>query len=129
MKVSKIVVILLIVLSLASAGIYLYLKFAKSPVGTIKVKVGDDFIIALKANRTTGYEWQIDKPLDGNKIKYKKFSYAPDETGLVGSGGMEEWRFEAVGAGRARVSFKYVRPWEKDVKPADKRSFGVDIKK
>lgn len=127
MKIPKVIIRLLIVLAVVCAGIYLYSKLATRPTGVLKLNVGDEFIIMLTSNRTTGYQWQIDRPLDGNKIKQAGLVYVPDKTELVGSGGKEEWKFKARGTGKSKISFKYVRPWEKGIKPADKKVFDVEI--
>jgi len=129
MKVLKIIIILCAFLAVVCGGIYLYPKLAPRATAVLKLNTGDEFIIMLASNRTTGYEWQIDRPIDGNKVEQKSLVYVPDQTGLVGSGGKEEWKFKALKAGRSQISFKYVRPWEKGVKPADKKVFDVDIKK
>jgi inhibitor of cysteine peptidase len=54
--------------------------------------------------------------------------YIAADTGLVGSGGREIWSFMAVCPGKANISFKYIRPWEKDVPPAKNLTFNVVIK-
>ena len=128
MKIPRFIIILCIVLAVIGAGAYLYSKLAVRSTDVLRLNVGDEFIITLSSNRTTGYEWQIDRPLDGNKIKQAGLVYMPDKTGLVGSGGNEEWKFKAEKAGRSKISFKYIRPWEKGVKPADKKEFDVEIK-
>ena len=126
MKALKLIFILLVVLVVIAAGIYLY---PKRTTAVLKLNTGDEFIIMLVSNRTTGYEWQIDRPIDGNKVEQKSLVYVPDKTGLAGSGGKEEWKFRALKVGRSQISFKYVRPREKGVKPAEKKVFDVDIKK
>ncbi|MCX5679293.1 MAG: protease inhibitor I42 family protein [Candidatus Omnitrophica bacterium] len=127
MKILKLIAILCIVLVVIGAGAYLYSKLAARSTGVLKLNVGDEFIILLSSNRTTGYQWQIDRPLDGNKIKQAGLVYVPQKTDLVGSGGKEEWKFKARGTGKSKISFKYVRPWEKSVPPADKKVFDVEI--
>jgi predicted secreted protein len=52
-----------------------------------------------------------------------------DSSGRVGAGGKEVWTFKAAGEGSPTIHFKYVRPWEKDVPPADKKDFVIMIKK
>ena len=96
---------------------------------TIKAKVGDDFAIMLDSNRTTGYEWQLARALDGNIIKLVKSEYVPEESGRVGSGGQEEWVFRAMGPGDTSVSFKYVRSWEKGIKAAKEKTLYVTIER
>lgn len=93
----------------------------------IKVAVDEEFVITLESNKTTGYEWQLAKPLDGNRLKFLKSEYTPNASGLSGAGGKEEWSFKAVNSGNTSVAFKYVRPWEKNVKPAKEKAFTVII--
>jgi inhibitor of cysteine peptidase len=128
-KKSKIIITSIVILSLICAGVYLHSRPSEKSIKGIRVNVGDDFIIMLKSNRTTGYEWQIDKPLDGNAIGQEGLKYVPSDTGLVGSGGIEEWKFIAKKSGRSKIFFKYVRPWEKGVPPVEKKVFEIDIRK
>ena len=73
------------------------------PGKMIRVPVGQEFNIVLKANPTTGYDWEYVgvyewiQPLD--KI------YQPDNTGLVGSGGTDVFTFKAHGQGNAVLDF------------------------
>ena len=127
MKTLKLIGILCFVLIAIGAGVYLYSKFATGSTRVLRLNLGDEFIIMLSSNRTTGYQWQIDRPLDGNKIKQAGLAYVPQKTDLAGSGGTEEWKFKARGTGKSKISFKYVRPWEKNVPPADKKVFDVEI--
>lgn len=83
----------------------------------------------MDANATTGYEWQLAIPIDDNLINLVSSEYVPDKTGLSGSGGKSIWTFKAIQAGKAQISFKYIRPWEKDVPPAKKTTYIVDIRK
>jgi len=94
----------------------------------IKVVVGQKFTITLKSNATTGYGWQLARPIDGKMLKFLGSKYYPERTGLVGSGGVERWVFRALKCGRTRVFFKYVRPWEKGVAPVDNRIYLISIR-
>lgn len=127
MKIPRPFVILCVILVSLGAAVYLYSKFAPRSTRVIALNLGDEFVIMLTSNRTTGYQWQIDRPLDGNKIKQEGLVYIPENTDLVGSGGKEEWRFKARGTGKSKIYFKYVRPWEKEAKPADKKVFDVEV--
>ncbi|HHT9131176.1 MAG TPA: protease inhibitor I42 family protein [Candidatus Tripitaka californicus] len=97
------------------------------PDNAIEVKAGKDFIITLESNRTTGYGWQLARPLDGAVLELVGSEYTPGESKLIGSGGREIWTFRAVGAGKTPIAFKYIRPWEKDVPPAREASFTVAV--
>jgi predicted secreted protein len=40
------------------------------PSQPIQVIVGQDFTLTLESNHTTGYRWQLAKPLDNAVVKY-----------------------------------------------------------
>lgn len=87
-----------------------------------------EFAVSLESNKTTGFGWDIAEPLDENVVRFVSSEYVAADTGLVGSGGREIWTFRAVCPGKCTISFKYVRPWEKDVPPARKMAFPVVVK-
>ena len=90
------IAIILIFLSISS---YAFADSGDDVTNTIKATVGKEFVITLDANATTGYEWQLAKPIDDSLIKLERSEYVPDKTGLVGSGGKSIWTFKAVMAG------------------------------
>jgi inhibitor of cysteine peptidase len=120
------IAIILVLLSLSS---YAFAETQSNMTDTIKTTVGKEFVITLDANATTGYEWQLANPIDDTLIKLVGSEYVPDKTSLVGSGGKSIWTFKAGRAGKAQISFKYIRPWEKDTPPEKKESFVVIIGK
>ena len=93
----------------------------------IEIITGQDFAIELDANATTGYQWQLAKPLNKSVIELLSTEYRVSETGLVGAGGKEIWKFRAVDQGKTMISMKYVRSWEKDVPPLKNVQFRVVI--
>ena len=93
----------------------------------IEASVGKSFTITLDSNPTTGYQWQITRQLDTGLLKLVDSKYIAPKTGLVGAPGKEEWTFKATRAGKAIISFDYVRPWEKDEMPAQSDSFIIII--
>lgn len=93
----------------------------------IKANVGDEFVILLDSNKTTGYEWQLASPINGNMLKLLKSEYMPGPTNRTGAPGKEEWSFMALNPGDTVISFKYVRPWEKSIKPAREKSLDIII--
>lgn len=95
--------------------------------------VGKEFTISLDANRTTGYGWQLAKPLVETVVKsvantYQQAAQAAGATPRVGAGGKEVWTFKAVGQGSTLIEFKYVRPWEKDTPPVKTAIYRVVVK-
>ncbi len=100
------------------------------PGTPIRAAAGQKFSIRIKANPTTGYGWQLSKPLDEHVLSLVANVYIrqPDERQRVGVGGHEIWTFKAVGQGQAEIALKYVRPWEKDKPPVDTNVFTVIVK-
>ena len=101
------------------------------PSTTIEVKTGENFIIKLRSNRTTGYLWKVAASVDKKILKCENVDYVTgDETGFIimGGGGEERWTFRTVGPGETSVSFRYVRPWEKGIPPAKSVTFKVIVK-
>ena len=98
------------------------------PAKTIETEPCKDFTITLESNKTTGFGWDIAESFDEKVVKFVSCEYVAADTALVGSGGKEMWTFRAVCPGKAAISFKYFRPWEKDVPPAKKMAFTVVVK-
>ncbi len=94
----------------------------------IEVKVGQEFAITLRSNPTTGYQWQIAGLSDADIVKLVGSEYKGPEAERVGAGGEEVWTFQATSQGETAVSLEYVRPWEKDVPPAEARIFTVLVR-
>ena len=94
----------------------------------IEVKVGDDFQIMLDANKTTGYEWSLAKPLDKEVLTLVGKDYLIPRTPRMGAGGKSVWKFKAIGSGKALITLEYKRSWEKDKPAAQKRIYFVIVK-
>lgn len=98
----------------------------KAP-GRIEAKVGQDFVIALPSNPSTGYSWRLARPLH-SMLKLQRKRYIPPKVQKIGAGGTEELTFKSVRSGKATIMFEYIRPWEKDLLPARERIFFVVAK-
>lgn len=119
----KIIIFILIFIFLAS---FCFAQDLKKPK-VIEAQAGQNFTIILKANATTGYQWQFAKPLDENLVQLISSKYLADKTKLVGAGGKQVWMFKALKAGRTNIAFKYVRSWEKNTPPQNEESFVIVI--
>jgi inhibitor of cysteine peptidase len=93
----------------------------------LAVTSGQEFNITLASNPTTGYKWDLAKPLDSKLVTLITNQFIRPDTRLVGAGGKEIWTFKAVGEGKTQIDLKYIRPWEKDVDPARKTNIAVTI--
>ena len=93
----------------------------------IEVKAGEEFAIVLDSNRTTGYEWQLEKPLDESILTLVNSEYH-GSFGGVGAGGKETWTFRAVSPGETTIALRYARPGESDPRTATNEAFTVIVK-
>ena len=115
MKHPKIVLVLLLsvltVLALNAGGcdtgeppIY---RNTSSP---IYVGINDEFVIALEANHTTGYSWQLAEEVDENILSLESVEYEAGDTEVVGAPGEEKWTFKAKGARPDRADVQVRAP-------------------
>ena len=96
------------------------------PNQTIEIGVGNQFVIALESNPTTGYKW--DANFDSSSLKLVKSDYEQSEAkpGMVGVGGKEHFTFEGLKKGNTKVTLDYKREWEQD--SAEQMIFNVSVK-
>ena len=103
-------------------------KVYSNPVQAINIKIGQEFIIALGENPTTGYSWQ--EEFDSNFLELVDDKYEPSseakKPGIVGAGGTRSFQFKALKKGETKVQLTYKRSWEKGF--AEKETFAVCIK-
>lgn len=77
---------------------------------TYSVAAPTKIVLVLPSNGTTGYEWLLARRSDRSVVKLVSHSYVAPTTKRPGAAGTEVWRFEAVGAGTARLQLAYARP-------------------
>jgi predicted secreted protein len=117
------------IISIAAVIIFLVTASAFcATTGKIAAQSGKSFNIILKSNASTGYKWQLAEPIDKNLLELTGSKYVYPGKDLVGAPGEEIWEFKALKSGKADIHFKYVRDWEKNTPPADKKDFVVEIK-
>jgi predicted secreted protein len=91
------------------------------------MKVGDELVIELDANATTGYEWQIQTPTDDTVIELASSEYlAPDESAGMGAGGTQVFTFRATGVGTTDILIYYWRPWESSI-PTEENTYTLNV--
>ncbi len=93
------------------------------PDKTIHVKVGEEFIIELKSNPTTGYSWEYTGVYEWIQVMDK--TYETDTPVLTGSGGTDIFTFKANSEGTAMLDFVYKRSWE--TTSAEQKTFTVEV--
>ena len=75
----------------------------------ISVRVGEDFVVVLATNATTGYQWE--PRFDAARVQLIERVLAASGPG-IGSGGTERFRFRALGSGDGELRMTCRRPWE-----------------
>ena len=92
---------------------------------TIEVHPGDELVVRLEENPTTGYRWQIDR-IDG-PLEPAGDSYELSAPGMIGGGGSHEFRFRATGPGTADLTLKHLRSWEGDASITQRFAVTVNV--
>jgi predicted secreted protein len=95
----------------------------------ITINSGDLFTISLESNPSTGYSWSVAENQDNAQVVVLGMEYkqTPTDGKVIGSGGLENWRFKSLSTGSIKLVFYYSRSWEK-VQPAKTLMFNVTVK-
>ncbi len=81
------------------------------PSVPVEVAAGSEFYIAVPSNPSTGYYWQAMNSWDPNVFVTVATEYqSTSPEGVVGGGGMDIWRFDAIGAGEETLVLSYFPP-------------------
>ena len=90
----------------------------------IDVQVGDEFVIELEGNPTTGYDWQLN--FDPDKLTLLSQQYK-QKSSAVGAAGVQHSKFTASSPGQTTIHAVYKRSWEAN--SLEEHNFTVNIKK
>ncbi|MFA4993810.1 MAG: protease inhibitor I42 family protein [Bdellovibrionales bacterium] len=120
-------------LVLLAAIILLPLSAGDSSASThsekMTVSLGEEFSFTVETNPSTGFQWQLVKPIDETILRFVEKKYnAVGHPRLMGSWGKETWTFEAVKVGTTEIALEYCRSWEKGVSPARTKIYKIRVK-
>ena len=117
-----------IVIGILAAGTLSNPAAAQTAPEAIELAVGAEATIALPANPSTGYRWQVSETESSNlsAVRISDAGFTPDSA-RIGAPGLMRWRIEGLRAGAAEVVFVYRRPWE-SVAPSRKHVLRVRIR-
>jgi len=91
---------------------------------SITVDNGDDFVIALTANPSTGYTWDAGKNANVKLVSSKQVTGAAAPPGASGT---QQMTFKAYKTGSSTLELAYARQFEPGVPPAKTASFDVTV--
>ena len=97
----------------------------------VTVRQGDEILLRLDENPTTGYRWEL-APIDSPAVGFVRTDLdtteperEPDRR--LGRGGTRAFRFDARAAGRARIALKYWQPWSGEDSVEGRFTIDVDV--
>ena len=94
----------------------------------VSVKLNQPFEIRLRVTSGTGYSWRPQGPLPPGIGLLGVFQEARGKM-MPGGPGMENLVFRGVDPGKYKIALEYVRPWERNVKPAKTQTFTITVQK
>jgi len=94
---------------------------------SIELEKGEEIIILLDSNPTTGYSWIPGEEIDTTIVELTDsiFFQTEKEKELVGAGGCEVFTFKAKNSGQTEIVLYYQRPWE-EAELKDEFIFNID---
>lgn len=91
---------------------------------TINMKKGNEIVVKLEGNITTGYSWSV-QDLDAQYLQQQGEEEYKSDSNLIGAGGISTFTFKAQQQGQTTLKLIYSRPFEKDTPP--EKTFEVTI--
>ncbi|SFL97921.1 protease inhibitor I42 family protein [Pseudomonas sp. NFACC46-3] len=100
-------------------------KLSQCPV---RLNSGQNLILSLPSNPTTGYRWAIQDSAGGVLKGLGPEVYRnPEDAGIVGAAGVSTWRFQAFNAGTGRLRLTYQQPWAPEVPPVETFDCAISV--
>ena len=98
---------------------------------SVTARPGDEILVVLPENATTGYRWQLDQSVDLLRLLsdgYREAAAADDEEPVFGRGGLREFRFAVDRPGSGDLALKHWREWEGDSSVTRRVSFSIEVR-
>ena len=96
---------------------------------SVALASGQDLVVRLPSNPTTGYRWIYVEPKDAVLRVDGPSSYEVQSAGgAAGAGGTEIWKLAPLKPGQQQLRFEYRRPWEQEVAPSRVATYTVTVK-
>ena len=97
---------------------------------SVALASGQDLVVRLPSNPTTGYRWIYVEPKDAvlESRPARRAMRAQSAGGAAGARGTEIWKLAPFKPGQQLLRFEYRRPWEQDVAPSRVATHTVTVK-
>jgi len=92
----------------------------------LSIKLGETFELEFQSNPSTGFEWFEQHDTTVLQLVSSKYRQNSNNR-IVGNPGTQTFVFKAVGKGKTTIEFVYKRSWEKDIPPAKKVLYRVEV--
>lgn len=127
MRSRVLIVLLALVVSGAACGDSDQPSLTTDPGGAISVDAGDEFMIRLESNASTGYSWQLAEDLPEGYVELVSENYLQPDTDTVGAPGHQEFTFRAIKDGSTYIQLWYIREFDDPPEPADRAQYELII--
>ena len=96
---------------------------------SVALAAGQDLVVRLPTNPSTGYRWAYVEPKDAVLRVDGPSTYeaAQSAGNVAGAGGIEIWKLAPLKPGQQQLRFEYRRPWEQDVAPSQVVTYSVTV--
>jgi predicted secreted protein len=97
-------------------------------IETLRLHVGDNFVIRLPGGGTSGYSWILQSSGSEQVLSTTHSTVAPVSTGVLQTGSVDEvFTLHGLSPGNVKLQFELRRSWEKDTPAAQQRLFEVEV--
>ena len=94
---------------------------------TIAARVGEQIIIELASNPTTGYTWMPGGHPDPAVVTLMTSDFEPNPSSTFGTSGHHRWTYRVVGPGSTTIKFTYGRTWDRSP-PEKTATFTLNVR-
>lgn len=95
--------------------------------GEVAMAPGEQVVLELAANPTTGYDWTVRTEPDLRVARIVSNTTGEPDSDAPGAGSTQRVVVEALGEGSTTIDLALVRPWEEGEEPAESARFDLVV--
>ena len=127
MQLRRLVIFIAAAFAVAACGDSDDEVFVTSQAGAIEVSPGEEFVVSLESNASTGYAWELSAPLAESVVELVSDTYIEGDTDIVGAPGRQELRFRALADGSTYIQLWYVRSFDDPAEPTERAQYELIV--